>query len=164
LLVSQKVKKINKNNGVFVRFSYLFVAGLVLCLDQLTKYLVSVRLIEGQSLAVIRNIFHLTLVKNSGIAFGFFPNGSNVFIVFSFLAVAVIFIILFKNKDSGMLSDIALSLVLGGAAGNLIDRLRWGYIIDFFDFRVWPVFNVADSAISIGVVLLCFYMFKCEKV
>ena len=137
------------------------IVGLIICLDQLTKYIALDKLVDSESLPVIKNVFHLTLVKNSGIAFGLFPNGTIIFIIFSFLAVGIILGILSKKKIPEILPDTALSLILGGAIGNLIDRLcRGGYVVDFLDFRIWPVFNVADSAISVGVVLLSIYILK----
>lgn len=140
--------------------SFSIIVILVLCLDQLTKHLILSRITVGQSLPIIENIFHLTLVKNSGIAFGLFPQGTNIFIIFSFLVIFLILIILWKKKELKILPRIALALILAGAIGNLIDRLRWGYVIDFLDFRIWPVFNLADTSITIGVILLSVYLFR----
>ncbi len=149
-----------KRNKKYIKLFCWIIVGLIICLDQLTKYIALDKLVGSESLPLIKNIFHLTLVKNSGIAFGLFPNGTIIFIIFSFLAAGIILGILLKKKIPEILPDTALALILGGAAGNLIDRLRWGYVVDFFDFRIWPVFNIADSAISVGVVLLSFYILK----
>ena len=134
----------------------IFIWGLVflvVAIDQLSKMLVSNNLSLGQSQQIIKGIFYLTLVHNTGAAFSIFKDQALVFIVISVLAILSIVIYLKKSKRI-FIQDIALSLILGGALGNLVDRLRFGYVVDFLDFRVWPVFNVADSAITIGAFLL----------
>jgi len=125
----------------------------ILSLDQLTKFIVSRRLSLNQSIPVIKNIFHLTLVHNRGAAFGILINQIPLFIFTSLLAVILIFSSLRDNKHRRLYS-LALSFILAGALGNLTDRLFFGYVIDFLDFRIWPVFNVADSAITVGAILL----------
>jgi len=100
-------------------------------------------------------------VHNRGAAFGILKNQLFVFVIISLLAIALILYHL-KDRKKSRLSSISLSLILGGAVGNLIDRLRFGFVIDFLDFRVWPVFNIADSAITIGVVLLSWELL-CRK-
>ena len=128
------------------------VVSLILSLDQFSKLIVSKNLSLSQSLPVIKGIFHLSLVHNRGAAFGIFKNQLPLFVFTSCLAITLI---CFNLKRGGKRSyNIALSLILGGALGNLIDRLSLGYVIDFLDFRVWPVFNLADSAITVGAVLL----------
>jgi signal peptidase II len=131
----------------------LVIVSVILSLDQLSKFLVSRFLQLNQSVPVISGIFDLTLVHNRGAAFGIFRNQVPVFIITAIIAVAMIFFTL-RNKKHKALFVFALSLILAGALGNLIDRVRFGYVIDFLDFRVWPVFNVADSAITIGAVIL----------
>lgn len=109
----------------------------------------------GSTVPVIKGIFHLTLVENTGAAFGIFRDHPAVFVAiaagFSFLVVLFIVI---KRRVLSAPEKFALSLILGGTLGNLTDRLRFGYVVDFLDFRVWPVFNAADSCITIGAVLL----------
>jgi len=135
----------------------IIVFFLVFVTDQLSKNLLINNLSFGESVPIIKNIFHLTLVFNPGIAFGMFRNHT---VRFSFLSAVVIgFIILNlirqkKQKQIDKIENFALYLVLAGALGNLIDRLRFGFVIDFLDFRIWPVFNIADTAISIGLILL----------
>lgn len=133
----------------------------VLFLDQLTKFLAARFLQLNTSLILIKNFLNLSLVHNRGAAFGILKNQLFVFVIISLLAIALILYHL-KDKKRSRLSSISLSLILGGAVGNLIDRLRFGFVIDFLDFRVWPVFNVADSAITIGVVLLSWELL-CRK-
>ncbi|HDZ76850.1 MAG TPA: signal peptidase II [Candidatus Omnitrophica bacterium] len=139
----------------------ILISICVLFLDQLTKYLALAKLSPGNSFSVIKNVFHLTLVYNSGSAFGLFKNGRIIFIFLAFFAVIFIARYLISKKDSLSISlKLPLVLIMAGAAGNLIDRIRFGYVIDFLDFRIWPVFNIADSAITIGVVLFAWYTIK----
>jgi signal peptidase II len=125
----------------------------ILSLDQLTKFIITRNLFYHQSVPVIPHVFHLTLIFNQGAAFGILKNQTPLFIFTSFLAVILIFLALKENRQ-GKLYPLALSFILAGALGNLIDRLFFGYVIDFLDFRVWPVFNIADSAITVGAILL----------
>jgi len=129
------------------------IAAAVIFLDQLTKFIVTKSLILNQQISVIKGIFSLTLVHNRGAAFGILKNQVPLFVFTSIIAVGLIYSEL-KNKGNRTVYSIALSLILAGALGNLIDRVFFGYVIDFLDFHVWPVFNVADSAITIGAVLL----------
>ncbi len=106
---------------------------------------------------MIRNIFHLTLVHNTGIAFGLFKNQGIFFLGFSLIAICVFSWLLYKQARAQALtrvSRLGFSLIIGGALGNFVDRLQFGYVVDFIDFRIWPVFNVADSAITIGAFIL----------
>lgn len=134
---------------------------LVLLLDQITK-LLAVHFLSGvDTVPVLQNVFHLTLVYNTGIAFGFFRNSQGLLL--GAISLCLVFILIwgaksFKNssKDPAQkLQSFALALILGGAIGNWIDRVRVGSVIDFLDFRIWPVFNLADSAITVGV---CYYL------
>lgn len=95
-------------------------------------------------------------MHNTGAAFGIFRSQTIFFVIISLIAVVAIVIYIKRSARPSYFKDIALALILGGAFGNLVDRLFFGYVIDFLDFRVWPVFNVADSAITIGTVLLIF--------
>ena len=133
---------------------FIIVAS-ILFLDQLTKFLVVNNLALHKPVILIKGVFYLTLVYNRGAAFGLLKNQIPVFIVASIFAIALIFLNL-KNSKSRQLSlyNVSLYLILSGALGNLIDRVFFGYVIDFLDFRVWPVFNIADSAITVGAVLL----------
>ncbi|MBT9169163.1 MAG: Lipoprotein signal peptidase [Syntrophomonadaceae bacterium] len=132
----------------------LLIAVLVVLFDQLSKLLVVNTMSLNQSIPVIPNVFHITYVHNFGAAFGLLAHRTGFFIL---VAVAVVLLLLaflrYLPKEQKLLR-VALVLQLGGAAGNLIDRVRVGYVIDFFDFRVWPVFNVADIAIVFGIGLL----------
>jgi signal peptidase II len=145
-----------------------FLAFTVVICDQLSKAILSKILTPGESFSVIRGILHLTLVYNRGAAFGLFPQATLYLIVIS--VIIIISIIRYSSrikKKRGCIPGkniVAISwglgLILGGATSNLIDRLRFGYVIDFLDFRIWPVFNIADSAITIGAAVLFFSFLK----
>lgn len=140
----------------------IFVVALfVLSLDQFTKFLVTKNLSYNESFPVIKDIFHFTLVFNKGAAFGILKNQTPLFIFTSLFAIILIFFNL-KNVGHKKIYSVSLILILAGAVGNLIDRLFFGYVIDFLDFRVWPVFNVADSAITVGAALLGYCMLSEE--
>lgn len=129
-------------------------ACAVLLLDQLTKFAVQRAFAPGESLPALPPLLSLTYVQNTGAAFGLFKGQRVLFIL---LAAGIAAWILREALAAPAQSRSAawgFALVLGGSAGNLIDRLRFGYVVDFLDFHVWPVFNVADSAITVGVALL----------
>ncbi|MFH0935333.1 MAG: signal peptidase II [Candidatus Omnitrophota bacterium] len=136
---------------------------IILSLDQLTKYVLNSNFAPGESLPVIKNIFYLTLVHNRGAAFGILKNQTQVFILTSVFAIVLICYSLKKHgRQKVSVYILSLVFILAGAIGNLIDRVFFGYVIDFLDFRIWPVFNLADSAITIGAVILG-YSFLKEK-
>ena len=142
----------------------LFITFTVIFTDRLTKLFFSDLLNFGESIPILRNIFHLTIVHNTGIAFGFFKDQGVVFIIIPIIAIILlIFNIYYYRQNDEALSRtyiVAFSLILGGAIGNLIDRVVYGYVIDFIDFRIWPVFNVADSAITVGAVIIAWKCFR----
>jgi len=135
-------------------FRILSVSSLIVIVDRLTKYLLLKNYSEGESVSVIPGIFHLTLVLNSGVAFGLFKGAGAIFTISSILIIALICAYIWRNECKDFLMLLALGLILGGAAGNLIDRVAFGYVIDFLDFRIWPVFNIADTSITIGAFIL----------
>ncbi|MBS4023504.1 MAG: signal peptidase II [Dethiobacter sp.] len=135
---------------------YFYLLALtVLAIDQISKYFVVLLMSPNQSIPLIENIFHLTYVQNYGAAFGILAHRRGLFVIVS-LAVVVLILIYHRSLPDGHpYLRTALALQLGGALGNnVFDRLRLGYVIDFFDFQVWPVFNVADMAIVVGIGLL----------
>ncbi|MCM8812038.1 MAG: signal peptidase II [Candidatus Omnitrophica bacterium] len=110
---------------------------------------------------VIPDFFHLTLVKNTGVAFGLLKGYSIPVTLATFVIIAALFWSLWRRVEArGTLFLVSFGLVLGGAVGNLIDRFRFGGVIDFLDFRVWPVFNVADSCITVGALFLAWQMLR----
>lgn len=142
---------------------WLFVLPLaVVILDQFSKYIVVENMALGESIPIIEEVFHLTYILNPGAAFGMFAHNRLFFIA---IAVVVIGIIIWARKEilaSPWEVKAGCGLFLGGAIGNLIDRARQGLVIDFFDFRIWPVFNIADIAICIGVGLIIWNSLKTE--
>ena len=145
------------------------VAGAIIALDQLIKIYVHANFNLGETVPVVQDIFHITYVRNTGAAFGFFRNAAETFRTVFFLSMPPIAIIIILRMlqtvdDRDRPQIFALSLIFGGAIGNYIDRLRFGYVIDFLDFHYgeawsYPAFNVADSAIVTGVCLLLLLMF-----
>ncbi|MBI5415389.1 MAG: signal peptidase II, partial [Candidatus Omnitrophica bacterium] len=121
----------------------------------------------GESLPVIPRVFHITLVHNTGIAFGFFKDQGIVFIIVPVIAVILLIFNIYYYRQNNAVIDrryvVAFCLILGGALGNLFDRMVFGYVIDFIDLRVWPVFNIADSAITIGAVIIAWQCFQLSE-
>jgi signal peptidase II len=143
----------------------IVVFWVVFIFDQITKAYVSRTLPKFQSVEVIENFFHITHVRNTGAAFGLLagpvhPLRTTLFIVISGIAIGTILLIYRKIEENDTLHALAFSLLLGGAAGNLVDRVWMGHVIDFLDLHWydhhWPAFNFADSAIcgGIGLILL----------
>jgi len=139
---------------------------VILCfiLDQATKYFISNRVYAGETLPILKNIFHITLVHNTGAAFGIFKDQAIFFVIVSAIAAVSIFAFLKIKNNMNRLRDFGFALILGGALGNLVDRLRFGYVIDFLDFRIWPVFNIADSAITVGTFLVILSVVRKKRI
>lgn len=134
------------------------IIGVLIALDQITKFFVSSALRLNESFPILRGVFHLTRIHNTGVAFGFFKG---MVLLFIFLSIVTIFlIILYANRFREGYYHLrrGLLLILAGTIGNLIDRIRLGYVIDFIDLRIWPVFNIADITITIGGVFLLYHM------
>ena len=146
---------------------------LIVIIDQLTKTYVDNGMRLYQSIELLENFFHITYIRNKGAAFGILSGADEsvripFFLVISAIAIAVIFYILYSYHEESKLFPLSLALILGGAVGNMIDRIRFGEVVDFLDVHWydhhWPAFNIADSAISIGVALLIINMlFEKEK-
>ncbi|HKM39156.1 MAG TPA: signal peptidase II [bacterium] len=129
-------------------------AGVVVFLDQLTKFAIRRSFLPGQGQVVWPKVFHLSYVQNPGAAFGLLQNQTWLLVAVTIVIMVLIILYAGRTEFQTPLLRWSLSSVLGGAVGNLIDRVRFGYVIDFLDFRVWPVFNIADMAIVAGVGLL----------
>lgn len=134
---------------------------LVLLVDQVSKYLVMASLAEGQAIPML--LFDLHHVHNRGAAFGIMQSGGVVFVAVALIVLAAVVALHGQIRSSGPAVTVAVGLIAGGTLGNLVDRLRFGYVVDFIDLRWWPVFNVADSAICIGVGILMWKMFLGSK-
>lgn len=131
------------------------IAGiLIVILDQASKWLAVQHLQLGQSVALPGHLFYLTLVYNPGAAFGIFAHATPFLIALTLGVLAAVWVYRDEIACQSTLLKLGLTLSLAGAVGNLIDRIRLGYVIDFIDVRIWPVFNVADCGIVGGVILL----------
>jgi len=140
----------------------LIIAGLVIILDQLTKYAVVSWLPYLSTLPVLPGVFHLTHVRNVGAAFGLFAHQRLLFLG-ALLAIVIAFVFFRHSLEAlGTMGLVASGGVLGGAVGNAIDRFRLGYVVDFLDFKIWPVFNLADSAIVMGALVLAFCVIRMD--
>jgi signal peptidase II len=159
-------------NGSLLRnFLLASLTGLVILVDQVTKLYVMQTMRLHESVPIIPNLFSLTYIRNPGAAFGLLAGSSNTFrMVFfgltSIFALGLLGTILLRMPEREWMGRLSVAGILGGAIGNLIDRLRYGEVIDFLDFYIesyhWPAFNVADSAITVGVTLLIIH-FMFEK-
>ena len=117
-----------------------------------------------ESMPVIKNIFHLSVVFNKGAAFGVFQGQTAFLIAMSAILIILFFTCFHREEDRSFFNAIAYGLVLGGALSNLFDRVTLGYVVDYLDFRVWPVFNLSDTCICTGVGLLIIKSFKAKPV
>jgi len=153
------------------RLPYILLAAAALSLDRWTKALIQKRFGLSESITVIDGFFNITYVRNTGVAFGIFdplslPAKSVLLSLFTAFAAIVVIIYSLRSPAQKRLLQVALGLILGGALGNLYDRVAYGYVVDFLEFYIgsyhWPSFNVADSAISIGVALLALEILRDE--
>jgi signal peptidase II len=149
------------------RILFFGIAALVVFFDQITKAIVLAHLPLYESIPVIPGFFNLTHIQNPGGAFGFLAKQSPFirhffFIGVSFFALGLIFYLFIRTPGTHRWLAAAFALIFGGAIGNLIDRVRFGKVVDFLDFHVgswhWPAFNVADSAVTIGVVIFAYHL------
>jgi signal peptidase II len=148
------------------RYNFIFYSSsiLIFILDQVAKIIVKSTFSLGESRRIVPS-FNLTYVENRGIAFGFLHQGGDLkyyfLIVVTFIAVAILFYMFYAMKNATVLKTITLALIMGGALGNLYDRLFRGAVIDFLDVYAgrfhWPVFNIADSSITIGILLILYW-------
>ena len=136
---------------------YIF-ALISLIIDQIVKILVSNYLILGQTIKIINNFFYLTYVQNKGAAFSILIGYRYILIIITFIFLYYLYKCIKKQKNLNKLEIISYGLLLGGIKGNLIDRIIYGYVIDYFDFMIFnynfPIFNLADSFIVIGCIIL----------
>lgn len=138
---------------------YLLAIIVLVTIDQFSKYLITQNLFDGvKEIVLIKDFFNITNVKNYGAGFSILQNQTIFLIVVTFIALGFVTYLLLKSKNSESLNRVCYILIIGGALGNLIDRLTLGYVIDFLDFYIFgydfPVFNLADSFLTIGCILL----------
>ena len=148
---------------------FIGIALIVVLIDQVSKSLVLSQIAPHQIIPVIPGFFNIVFVENRGMAFGIFnqakPGFAFIFLLATTIAaIGVIIIFFFRAKRNHQWLTIGLSLILGGALGNLIDRIQLGYVIDFLDFFLagyhWPAFNMADSAVTVGTLWLLFNVIR----
>jgi len=153
------------------RTPYFFLVLIIVGLDRWTKWLIHSRLLLNQTILIIDGFFNITYVRNTGVAFGILdpvslPLKSTLLALLSLAAIAGVILYSWRTPVSKTLLQVALNLILAGAVGNLYDRINYGYVVDFIEvyFRNyrWPSFNLADSAITIGVGLLALELFRKE--
>ena len=138
---------------------YLILALVVIVLDQLVKYQIVAHLALGESVTVIPHVLSFTYLQNTGAAWSLFEGKQTFFTIITIIAVVVVSYLLYRNRHGHWLFSLGLALVLAGAIGNFIDRIRLGFVVDMFqtEFISFPIFNVADMALSIGVILIFIY-------
>ena len=155
------------------RWLLLVIAALVVVLDRVSKLWIIAHRPLGSAIVVIPKVFRITHVLNTGAAFSMFEASNspnlvrNVLIGFSIAAVVVVLALIWKMGRAVTLTSVALALILGGALGNLYDRVRYQYVVDFLEVHIvhyhWPDFNVADSAIVVGACLLLLEMLRPQR-
>ncbi len=136
------------------RWRYLLLSGGVLAADRLSKWAVISTIPPGTSRSLWDDFLRLSHAHNTGSAFGILPGHNGLFLALAATSSLGIAIALFLLPLPGAWSRVGLSLILGGALGNLVDRALWGYVLDFIDFRFWPAFNLADAALVLGALVL----------
>ena len=158
------MRKVNHPQGRWRSVVFFLIGLLIVVADQLSKAWIRTNLPEGQSIFEL-GFFRITHVHNTGAAFGIFQGQSFALTIIAIVAITVILVYAlvsyryFPWFDS-RLGRLALGLLLGGTVGNLIDRLRLGYVTDFIDFDYWPAFNIADSCVTIGVILFAYTLLR----
>ena len=156
---------------VLLAFELLFVIAIVnwdkllfvgiVAADQFVKAIITASMVPGESIPVLKHVFHLTYVLNPGAAFGILPNQRVFFMIAGVLVLVPAMVIYSRIKRSDTMMRFGMISMISGAAANLIDRFQNGLVVDFLDFRIWPVFNIADIAIVLGTCFMVYsLMFK----
>ena len=141
----------------------LVLAVVVVILDQWSKYYIQSQMSLGMSIPVIPEIFHLTYILNPGAAFGILENQRFFFVIIAVAMIAIVIYLYPRLPSKPLLLRLGIGLMAGGAVGNVIDRIKTGYVVDFFDFRIWPIFNIADIAIVVGVSCIVYTLVFIEE-
>lgn len=156
-MIKQFIQKLHSNQILYLLFTLIIIA-----LDQYSKHWALEHLFIYEPKAIIRGFFNLTLARNTGAAFSFLDSASGwqsaFFLYLNLFVSFCLFMWLLILPQNNKLKSFALAIIIGGAAGNIIDRVQLGYVVDFLDFYIsdyhWPIFNIADSAVCVGVALL----------
>lgn len=140
---------------------WFLIAAIAVILDQVTKWLAVEFLTKVETVPLIQNVLHLTYLENTGAAFGILKNNRWVFLIISTVAIIALLAYIAKFPPKSKWLGVGLSFIVGGGIGNMIDRVLLGYVVDFIDFRLinFAVFNVADSFVCVGAVLVLIYVF-----
>ena len=138
------------------------IATLIFLLDYLIKNYLRLNF-SFQSFPVIKNIFHITIVFNDGAAFGMLRGKTPFLIIVGIIFLSIFCLILKSEKNKNLLFFVASGMIFGGAMSNLYDRVILGFVVDYLDFRIWPVFNLSDTCISVGAGLLILQSFHKHK-
>ncbi len=141
---------------------YLLILAVII-FDQVSKYYIQTNMDLNNSISVIDGIFSITYIQNTGAAFSVLQGKTIILIIIQVLVVLSIFVYVFLKKNSiHWTLNVSLALIVGGGLGNLIDRVSYGYVVDFLHFHFWPIFNIADISVCIGCGLLIIYVFLIE--
>ena len=139
---------------------------IFLVIDIVSKLVISNLMNVYDSVIIVKNFFNITYVKNTGAAWSLFAGRTWLLIIVSLIIISFIIFYIYKNKPKNKFEMVGYSLVLGGAIGNFIDRIVYGYVIDFLDFNIfgydYPIFNIADTFIVMGVIILCICTWRCK--
>lgn len=139
------------------------IALLVFAFDTFIKTVFSTHFLPATSVPLIKGMLNLTYVRNTGVAFGLMPGKRLLLILVSIAVCAIVIYFYTKTKKKDFLLKVAFAIILGGSLSNLFDRVFYGYVIDYIDFRIFPVFNLADVAINLGVFLIILDLFMKRK-
>ena len=158
------MQKINFSLDNLQNVVFFLIALLIVFVDQLTKTWIRANLTIGQSLFDI-GFLRITHISNTGAAFGLFQDQSSILTIIAFIGAIVIVLYALLSPCylriiNNMQGKVALGLVLGGTVGNLVDRISLGHVTDFIDFKIWPTFNVADSAVTVGIIIFAYTAFQ----
>lgn len=162
-----------RSAGRDMRWLMVVIAAFIIALDRVTKLWIIRNILPGHGIVIIPRVFRLTHVLNTGAAFSMFESSAspllvrNLLIAFSIAAVVVVLVLLWRMGRGVSVTAIALAFILGGAIGNLYDRIRYAHVVDFLEVHIvhyhWPDFNVADSAIVVGACLLLLEMLRPQR-
>lgn len=137
--------------------AYIVLGLILILIDQFSKYYISNHYVLYQSYDLIDKVLYLTYIKNKGAAFGILQNYQILFIITTIVILTFITYYYLITANNKIMLKIALILIIAGGVGNLIDRIRLNYVIDFIDVKIWPIFNFADSYVVIGCILLIIF-------
>lgn len=161
------MRKVNRLQGSWQNAVFFLIGLIIVVADQFSKTWIRSNLPEGSSLFET-GFLRITHVHNTGAAFGLFQDQSFALIIVALIGITailayVLVIYRYFPLPRMMLGKVALGLVFGGTLGNLIDRLRFGYVTDFIDFGFWPAFNIADSAVTVGIIIFAYSLLRLAR-